>query len=111
AIESATNFLIPHGIAVTIGMDLANFMSWKCGLGSENYFRENHPVMEKNFKSFRNTHIPIESFVRALQRDKKNLNNKLCLILPDHDGEIKKNYLPPDQAFASTCENYFRCFL
>ena len=29
AIESTTNYKIPHGIAVTIGMDLANYISMK----------------------------------------------------------------------------------
>ena len=31
AIESATNYAIPHGIAVSIGMDIANFISMKLG--------------------------------------------------------------------------------
>ena len=29
AIESITNYEIVHGQAVTIGMDIANFISWK----------------------------------------------------------------------------------
>ena len=32
AIESATNYSIPHGIAVTIGMDIANYVASKLGV-------------------------------------------------------------------------------
>ena len=35
AIESMTKYSIPHGIAVSIGMDMANFTSFKFGFLNE----------------------------------------------------------------------------
>ncbi|SVD19218.1 uncharacterized protein METZ01_LOCUS372072, partial [marine metagenome] len=35
AIESATNFEIPHGIAVSIGCDMANYCAYRLGISTE----------------------------------------------------------------------------
>src|SRR5207249_769748 len=37
ALEALTSYRLPHGIAVSYGMDLANFVSWKLGLATEEF--------------------------------------------------------------------------
>ena len=77
AIESATNYKIPHGIAVTIGMDMANYISWKFGLASQSVYEELHLVLAANYKGFDQIKIPEKQFFSALARDKKNIGSDL----------------------------------
>ncbi len=42
AIEAATEFAVPHGIAVTIGADMANYVAVRLGRMSEDRFRHMH---------------------------------------------------------------------
>ena len=107
AIESATNFGIPHGIAVTIGMDMANFVAMKMGIASEDDFKRMHPVLVENFSSFSNYLVPIDLFISAITKDKKNIGvNEVTLILVNSDSEVFKNKYPNDEAFKDICEQY-----
>ena len=89
AIESATSFSIPHGIAVTIGMDMANFVSMKLQNTTEDNFLRMHDVLMKNSIVARKTFIDSDRLIEALYKDKKNTKTKLRLILPDMKGRIK----------------------
>tara|TARA_Y100000590_G_scaffold464709_1_gene634831 strand:+ start:830 stop:1897 length:1068 start_codon:yes stop_codon:yes gene_type:complete len=88
AIETATNYSIPHGIAVTIGMDMANFVASKLGITKEEHFIRMHEVLEKNAQQFRKVHIDCGLLLNALSKDKKNTSSQLRLILPDKSSKI-----------------------
>jgi 3-dehydroquinate synthase len=107
AIESATHYEVPHGIAVTFGMDLANFVSAELGLASMDSFRAMHSVLMKNGKGFEKTTIPLDAFFAALQKDKKNLDLQLVLIMPNQNGEISKHAVKNDEKFKAACQKYF----
>ncbi|MCR9140723.1 MAG: iron-containing alcohol dehydrogenase [bacterium] len=106
AIESATNFAIPHGLAVTIGMDMANYVSSRLKVGSEAVFAGMHQVMFRNYESHRETEIPLEAFLNAIGKDKKNQDGKLGLILPDADAHLAKHMVPNDQLFQAACSDF-----
>ena len=109
AIESATNFGIPHGIAVTIGMDMANSAAVHFGFGSQQHKARMKPTLAANFKGYENTKIPIDAFISAISKDKKNLGaNQLTLILPNKDGRIEKCSYPNDEGFAKFCAGYLQ---
>ena len=88
AIETATNYQIPHGIAVTIGMDMANFVASKLGVTTPSHFRRMHKLLDKNCLIYRETYIDSELLLNALSKDKKNTSSQFRLILPNSDGEI-----------------------
>jgi 3-dehydroquinate synthase len=88
AIESATNFGIPHGIAVTIGMDIANFVSTELGVSNMRHFHRMHNLLDKNSRTYRNTYIDLDLLLSALSKDKKNSSTELKLILPNMSGKI-----------------------
>jgi 3-dehydroquinate synthase len=88
AIETATNYSIPHGIAVTIGMDIANFVATKMGVSSSEHFERMHDVLNKNCCSYRHVGINFELLMGALSKDKKNSATQLRLILPGKEGRI-----------------------
>jgi 3-dehydroquinate synthase len=107
AIEAATDFAVPHGIAVTIGMDLANYVSAQRGLSSPETFRRMHPVLARNYAGFERTPIPLEPMLGALKRDKKNVDSSVVLILPQSDGQIRQSTFAADAALRELCSIYF----
>jgi len=107
AIESATDFAIPHGIAVTIGMDAANFLSWQFGLTDRSTFDELHPVLTENYAGFEKTPIPEDRFFTALGNDKKNVGSDISLILLRGPGQLFKDRYPNDEKLRDACQDYF----
>ena len=110
AIESATNFAIPHGIAVTIGMDIANYAASKLGVSTNHHFERMHDVMYKNFQTYRNVHIDANSLMQALSNDKKNSSTHLRLILPDQDGYIRIGLYDNNDALLDIIKDYFAIY-
>ncbi len=107
AIESATDYAVPHGIAVTIGTDMANFVAARLGFAREEHFRRMHPSLAKNYRGFDGAAIPLERFLSAIGKDKKNTEAKLTLILPDASGKVGRIECENDARFRVACQNYF----
>jgi len=108
AIETATNYQIPHGIAVTLGMDMANFFAAEAGDGSRDYFLRNHAHLKKNSIHFLNYTIPFESFMSSILKDKKNRGrNQIGMVLPDKKGVITPVYYENNDKFKRICADYF----
>ena len=107
ALESATNYKIPHGIAVTIGMDMANYVAMRAGITTEEHYSRMHGVLRENYIDFVEEKILLASFLSAIAKDKKNMGNThLSLILPNQDGLITKTSLPLDSTFELCCLDY-----
>lgn len=107
AIEAATNFAIPHGIAVTIGMDMANFVSAKLGVGTEQNYQRMHTVLKANYRDFESVPIPLDTFLAAISKDKKNVGaSNVTLILPGKDGIIFKDSYANDDLFSRICGEF-----
>lgn len=108
AIESATRFAIPHGIAVTIGMDMANFVSSRLGPGTAETYERMRPVLAANAAGYGDVAIEPGAVVEAIAKDKKNVGSELRLVLPDEDGRIGIVRRPNDEAFGAACRDYLR---
>jgi 3-dehydroquinate synthase len=107
AIEAATRFAIPHGIAVTIGLDMANWLSPQIGNGDMKHYDRMHPVLNDNYRGFEDIDIPLDLFMSALSKDKKNVGkDSVTLILPDSEASIKKYIFPNDENFSMLCKRY-----
>lgn len=107
AIESLTNYKIPHGVAVSFGMDIANFISVKMGILDKEVRDEIREVTEYIWEGYSIKSIDIESFKYALSKDKKNVGTKLGLILNKGFGEVFKNVMEPDHNFTLWIKEYF----
>lgn len=107
AIESLTNFSVPHGIAVSYGMDMANFISVKLGYISENTRAEIREVLKQIWTNFPINDIDLEKFVSSLRKDKKNVDNELRIILNTGYGKIIKQTMLFDDLFYSWLKEYF----
>jgi len=110
AIESATNYAIPHGIAVTIGMDLANFVAAKLGASNIFHFERMHPVLDKNCSSYRSVAIDVTLLMDALVKDKKNSATQLRLLLPDQEGQIFIGLYDNNDLLLNAINEYFKLY-
>ena len=112
ALESATNFGIPHGIAVAIGVDIANFVALTLGNLTKDEFIRLHHVLFANLKESDFIEFDFDNFLNALRKDKKNDPENYMLIIPTSFGEVE---LTPfemndetDAIFRSYFEKYYK---
>lgn len=94
AIESVTNFTIKHGQAVTMGMDLANYVSMKMGFLSPEIFYDLHTKLSVNFPEFDWNRIDLDYFCDILSKDKKNVGDSVGCILYKESGILFKEQIP-----------------
>jgi 3-dehydroquinate synthase len=106
AIEAATDFAIPHGLAVTIGMDMANFVSAGKGFTPRATFERMHPVLRRNYRGYEDHDIPLDRMLAAIAKDKKNIGDSLVLILPDADAKLQRREVANDGEFRDLCAEY-----
>jgi len=106
AIESATHYEVPHGIAVTIGMDMANYVATRLGIADRGLYEDRRSIFKRNYVGFESVKLSIDSFIVALTTDKKNRGNSLRLVLPDADKKISCGDYTNDDAFRSICSEY-----
>jgi 3-dehydroquinate synthase len=100
AIESATNFGVPHGVAVTMGMDVACQIAASRNLLPSNESTRMRTALKKNYQTFAHVPIPLDASMNALLKDKKNSSTELGLILPmGEQAKIEKVMIPPNEEF------------
>ena len=107
AIESVTEYKIPHGIAVSYGIDIANYISVKLGFLSvkeRNYMRD---LCVEIYLDFPLPNIKKNNYESALKKDKKNIGNKIGLILSKGAGRVFK-HLIEYKKIEKFLEDYFR---
>jgi 3-dehydroquinate synthase len=107
AIEAASNFEVPHGIAVTMGMDMANRIALMRGLLPEQHYLRMHSVLRKNYDPFSKVFIQRDAMLSALMKDKKNTTSKLVLIFPvGANASIERVEVVPDEVFQRQCDQF-----
>jgi 3-dehydroquinate synthase len=108
AIETVTAYDISHGQAVTMGMDIANYISLSLCYLSEEDFAYMHNVLIKNIPSFRLQDDMLGEYLNALSKDKKNVGNQLGCILSSGLGAMKKVFIQLDDELKSLIRSYFK---
>lgn len=82
AIEATTNYAIPHGTAVAIGMIMANYIAVERGLLNETIAVRSKDVLMKIIHiDIDLSLIPITDFVGAIRKDKKQTSDNLTAVL------------------------------
>lgn len=82
AIESSSNYFIPHGIAVIFGMYIINKLFYK-----EKYVDLNNYMLQIIPNKFKKINISYVSFITSILSDKKNDGDNICFILLDEIGK------------------------
>lgn len=106
AIESATQFQIPHGVAITLGMDMANFVAAGLGLTSRSHYQRMHGTLAANYRGTEAISIPLDPLLIAIGQDKKNTDARLTLVLPDQAGRIGLVPCANDHRFRTLCAEF-----
>jgi 3-dehydroquinate synthase len=110
ALEAITEYAIPHGQAISLGMDLANYISLKRGMINNNQFDKMHVILEKNIPLFVFTEKNIDSYFNALSKDKKNKGAQLGCILTFGPGKVEKVFIAMDDNLRSIILEYSKKF-
>jgi len=87
ALEYASSYAIPHGIAITIGMVLANIISFNRGLISVDCLNLlNKQLLLDNINvSVKAEYVALDLIIEALKKDKKRRTNDLTFVLLNND--------------------------
>lgn len=108
ALESATQYAIPHGIAVSYGMDLANVISSRLELIPMSLRNRIRPVLAKVWKDTAVNQVDCSAFCSALAHDKKNEGKEIKVILTQGIGQMFKTTLILNSEIINLIESYFR---
>jgi 3-dehydroquinate synthase len=99
AIESIKKYTIPHGISVSIGMDMANYVSFCKGYISETHFLETQKILKSIWGGFDLLDLDTDLMMSFLKKDKKNEYGKIGLILTRGYGDMFKELVDPSDLF------------
>ena len=83
ALESTSNYFIPHGIGVLFGMYIVNTLFY-----DDKYKEINDLILMMIPNKFKKINISYEQFIKHLLNDKKNDGDNICFIVLDDIGKI-----------------------
>jgi 3-dehydroquinate synthase len=107
AIETITDYGIKHGQAVTVGMDIANYLSVRTGLMDQPLFDVLHAKLAVNFPNYDFGQCDMNAYFDALAKDKKNIGNNLGCILSEGPGRLVRQQVPFDDILKDMIRTYF----
>ena len=108
AIESLTDYTVPHGIAVSFGMDMANFISVKRKFLKNSVRLEIRDLLQRIWSGYNISDLDLDKFAMALSKDKKNVGKELRLILCKDYGKVFKTAQNLDDEFKGWLKDYFK---
>ncbi len=106
AIEKLT--LMPHGISVAFGMDIANYISHKSKLLKTAEYNEMKRTSDIILKKYKLPNININNFINLLKKDKKSTKGKIRVILSRGIGNMFLSEIQNLNKFKKDIKNYFK---
>ena len=106
AIEVMSDFEISHGQAVTLGMDIANFVSHSLGMIDEERFLRLKNILLKNIPNYSLKESRVDEFIGLMKKDKKSKKGKIVCILPQKD-EVAVVEISDIKKLKTLIKNYF----
>lgn len=104
ALETSSNYYVPHGIAVNIGMIFANILSKKRNLADENTVNfVNENILLPNIPlKLREKDFDYKILLESMKNDKKRVGEYLTVVIPDHEFKMIKVDDVQDEEFIET---------
>jgi 3-dehydroquinate synthase len=106
ALETITNYEVPHGLAIAWGMDVANKISSMKGILSESDYREIHSLIADHFSFRTSREITAKELIDCVSRDKKVMDNKINLVLLERPGHLRIEPAAFDTSLTSFVQEY-----
>lgn len=88
AIEAISDYQVPHGQAVTLGMDIANHVSHTLGFLSSKDLIFLNSILNKNIPDFTIDNKNIDLYMKFISKDKKNIDKSIVCILASSFGNL-----------------------
>jgi 3-dehydroquinate synthase len=110
AIEAISDYSIPHGQAVTMGMDIANFISLHLKYLNKDIYDLMHQILAKNMPAFKLVDAKMDDYIKFLSKDKKNVGNNLVCILSSGPGAMHKTQVPLNDKLKEMISAYFNTY-
>lgn len=110
AYESATHYAIPHGIAVTLGMLTATFVSSRMGWVDAAHFDELHVWLRPFFTPYEETlqKAELSAILAAMKLDKKNVGGRIHCILTRGPGRMERTAIASEAELAAHLRDFIR---
>lgn len=108
AYESASDYAIPHGIAVLLGIVTATYVSAQRGLVSHDHYQYLRRLLVRWFQPFDRLlkEIPRHAIFQAISHDKKNTAGVVNCILTRGPGAMEKAPVPLETDLIPTLNNF-----
>lgn len=110
AIEGYTRFSIPHGIAVALGMDIANSISVALGLVDKAFQERVFAVVSRIWRGVEFPEIELAKYVDILRKDKKNVGSDVRVVLSRGVGDMFLERIEIDSLFLDTLQSRFELY-
>ncbi|MDQ8180920.1 AroB-related putative sugar phosphate phospholyase (cyclizing) [Pelagicoccus sp. SDUM812005] len=110
AIEGYTRYAIPHGIAVSFGMDIANSVSVALGLMDAKVQERVFSVLSQIWRGVDFPTIDLNRYVESLRKDKKNIGSNVRVVLSRGIGDMFLERIEIDSLFMDTLEKRFSVY-
>ena len=94
-IESMTNNIIPHGIAVSMGIDISNYISMKKNYIDKSEYLEINSIVQELCHDIEYDKFDINQFIEILKKDKKNINSNVMCVLTKGVGNMFLEEITP----------------
>lgn len=113
ALETSSDYFVPHGIAVIIGIIFANAIAMQRNLISNETFNflNNNLLIQNIPLKLEEKHLDATVLLNAMKNDKKRINQYLTVIIPDNEFQMIKVDDVSDEEFFSSLERIKRIFI
>lgn len=108
ALETITNYQVPHGVAVCHGMDIANYLSVQLGYVDSAFREKVKELLSLNWERGELGEINILNFISALKKDKKNIGKEVHVILTRGFGKMFKTSIDIEGETKDYIQKYLR---
>ena len=92
-----TGYSIPHGIAVTLGVATATYISEKLGLAPAGHFTELNTLLQPWYAPYdqKIRTLSTDNILSAMKLDKKNTSTVMNCIMTRGPGRMEKRSMDP----------------
>lgn len=107
ALEGYTKNKIPHGIGVSIGMDIANFISVKRHMLGRKDFYNISALLHQSIPYEKLPTIRLAKYLNFLAHDKKVIDNTVSALLCRGIGQVEITKIKIDKQLQQEIQDYF----
>ena len=107
ALESLTNYGLCHGQAITVGMDISNYISYRLKYISKSSYFMFKEVLLKDWPRYYLNNLDMGMYFKSLSKDKKNIDNRINMILTKGPGRMMKKGFVMNKKMRGIILSYF----